>query len=143
MGVEADFIAAREDQFDAILESEYALDEFGGVYAKGADPLSIVDLYSAITGTDFPCENRYGDVFEVLRIEDDGQRLLLRVPENVRAALATINFTNIDEIYGKWIETEGFQVTAWDERIAREFLEEIGKYTRHNLDKPLLMWIVV
>lgn len=141
MGVETDYIAAREEDLDAIFSADNPIAMFGGVYGKGTDPVSISSLFFKVKNEEFDAS--IIDEFEPVRSDDSYEKMILPLPEKIKLFLATINEINVNDVLSKWKETEEYQLTGWDDSIARDFLLQIGQYANQKQDLTLYMWVSV
>lgn len=141
MGVETDYIAGTDEQIDEIWASLNPAGDFSGVYGKGSDPVSLSMLHCCIAGKDFDLSIM--DQFEPIRMLNDGERILLEVPHDIRASIDSIKDENVTEIVSRWAETEEYELTGWADDVATEFLSALSAYSRDNASKKLFMWICV
>ena len=143
MGVETDFVLATPDQAEAVLASHNPSQDFGGVYAKGTDPISLSALLGVLTG-DMGSDNFLDDYREVAT-EPSGEKSVSVVPSTLRDAITGLDDTQIMDVVGRWMETDEFMLTGWDEQIAADFIQDIKALLASDgaADKELWMAITV
>jgi hypothetical protein len=147
MGVETDFFYAEETELNKALNSNSPAEDFDGVYAKGSDPFSLACLKAAVKGeeVDYDAIDEIVNAYSLVETDDEGNLMVLNVPNSLKETLDSINEQNLDEIINNWTLTEGFEMSGWDSQIAKEFISDmktmIQKYK--NTNKNLYMWVCV
>lgn len=141
MGVETDLILATPNQAEAVLASSDPAKDFGGVYAKGTDPISLGALQSVLTG-----EGGSDDFLEDYRdviTEPNGERSVLELPGRLREALLNLTDDRIPETVQQWMMTEGFMLTGWDDQIATDFLRDIKQLISADGAGEKELWLAI
>jgi len=141
MGVETDLILATPDQAEAVLASADPAKDFGGVYAKGTDPISLGALQSVLTG-----EGGSDDFLEDYRdviTEPNGEKSVLEVPAPLREALLSLADDQIPETVEQWMMTEEFMLTGWDVQIAADFLRDIKQLISADGAGEKELWLAI
>src|SRR5688572_33214559 len=106
MGVETDFVLATPDQAEAVLASHYPAKDFGGVYAKGSDPISLGWLQTVLTGNG--SSDDFLEDYRAVATDPSGEKSVLAVPMALRSAIAAIPDEEIANVVERWMETEEF-----------------------------------
>ncbi len=143
MGVETDFVLATPDQADAVLASHNPSQEFDGVYAKGTDPISLSSLLGVLTG-DGGSDDFLEDYREIAT-EPSGEKSVTAVPATLRDSIASLPDAEVVSVVTRWMETDEFMLTGWDEQIATEFIRDLKALLDRDgaADKELWMAISV
>jgi hypothetical protein len=141
MGVETDFVLARPDQADAALASVNPPQDFGGVYAKGLDPISLGALVTVLTG-----EEMLDDILDQYRevaTENDGGKSVSAVPDALRAALVALPEEEIAETAAQWASMEDFELTGWDGQLAEDFIRDLKALLATDAAGKKELWMVI
>jgi len=141
MGVETDFVLATPDQAEAVLASHSPSQDFGGVYAKGTDPISLSALLGVLTG-DEGSDDFLEDYREVAT-EPSGEKSVTAVPPTLRDAIAGLPDTEITTVVSKWMETDEFMLTGWDEQIAADFIRDIKALLASDSSADKELWMAI
>ena len=141
MGVETDFVLATPDQADAVLASLDPGKEFGGVYAKGTDPISLGALQSVLTG-DGQADDFLEDYREIAS-EPSGEKSVSAVPTKLRDAITALSAAEIPEFVTRWMETDEFMLTGWDDQIALDFLRNLKCLLESDGAEKKELWITI
>ena len=137
MGVETDYVMANEAMYEQVWESNNPSSDFNGIYGKGSDPISLSALYGCVSGTSV--DMGIVDEYQTIQVTNDGEKSIIKVPDRIKDALATINDSNVDKYFSEWASTEDFMITGWDKDIATDFMTSLSCYIRENPRKDLLM----
>jgi hypothetical protein len=141
MGVETDFVLATPNQAEAVLTSIDPAKEFGGVYAKGTDPISMGALQAVLTG-DRGSDDFFEDYREVAS-DRDRERSILAVPTELREAIAAIPEAGVKNVVANWVGTEEFMLTGWDDQIAMEFIVGLKNLLAGQGAAEKELWMVI
>lgn len=143
MSVETDFVLATPDQAEAVLASHNPSHDFGGVYAKGTDPISLSALLQVLTGNG-GCDDFLEDYREVAT-DPSGEKSVSVVPPALRNSIEALPDEEILDVVSRWMETDEFMLTGWDEQIAVDFIRDLKALLASDgaLHKELWMAISV
>ncbi len=141
MGVETDLVLADRSQARAVLASHDPAKEFGGVYAKGTDPISLGALLTALTGEDY--DDAIIDEFPEIISDESGEKTVCGVPARFRQALSALSEEEIPDIVERWMETEEFFLTGWDDSIAEAFLRDMMTLLSSEGADRKELWIAI
>ncbi len=118
----ADLIVATSSEAEAIVASEYPLGTFEGVNVDGLDPLQIAALHSTLGDKEF------GDLLGGYQPVAEGSPSgpwLIRLPDELIAALANISPDNQASIAGNWATADQLQEAGWSAQDAEKFLARL------------------
>lgn len=141
MSVETDFVLATPDQAQAVLESHNPSHDFGGVYAKGTDPISLSALLQVLTG-----EGGSDDFLEDYRevaTEPSGEKSVSAVPAALRDSIEALSDEEITDVVFSWMETDEFILTGWDDQIASDFIRDLKALLASEGASEKELWMVI
>lgn len=141
MGIETDLILATPDQAKAVLESLDPAKDFGGVYAKGTDPISLGALQAVLTG-EGKSEDFLDDYREVIA-EPSGEKSVLAIPVPLREALLNLSSDQIPGTVAQWMMTDEFMLTGWDDQIATEFVRDLKQLISEDDASEQELWMAI
>jgi hypothetical protein len=127
MSTAADLILATPDDVQAIVESDYPLGKFKGVSADGLDPLKLAALHWALVQRTL--KDLLPDYHPVAEASPQGP-WLVRVPDELIAALSKISPTDQPGVVAKWASTRQAQEAGWSEQDAEDYLGRLLPFAR-------------
>ena len=141
MGVETDFVLATPDQAEAVLASHNPSHDFGGVYAKGTDPISLSALLGVLTGK---CgSDDFLEDYREVATEPSGDKSVSAVPTALRDSIEALPDEEIVDVVSRWMETDEFMLTGWDEEIAADFIRDLKALLASEGASEKELWMAI
>lgn len=140
MAILTQFIAAEEDEIEAVGESINPLDEWSGIEMRDVDIARVATLHCLLTG------DLYDDaivLYEPLYVSAAEGALVLRVADAAAARLAEIGEETLDDFAAELLATEDFEDTGWDEEAIAAMLASLTDLARlaEAQGQALFVWM--
>lgn len=110
MGILTNFVAAEEDEYEAVGESQHPVDDWSGIERRGIDIAKMAVLHSLLTGDEYEqalykCEPIY--------ISYEGT-LVLRMATEAVERLAELDEDALLHVASELAATECYELEQWD-----------------------------
>ncbi len=127
MAILTNFIAAEEDEIEALGESQHPLDEWSGVEVRDVDTAKIATLHCLLTGDLFDDVLAY---YEPVYVSDAEGAVLLRLADEMTERLAALEEDAVEAIAAELAQTEEFEATGWDDDEIMGLLGDLSELAR-------------
>lgn len=134
------FIAAEEDEVEAIGESLNPVDEWSGVQMRDLDTAKIATLHSLLTGDLFDdAVARY----EPLYVSDTEGALVLRLADELAGRLAALEDEVLDDVAAELAASEEYEYAGWDGEAIAALLADLADLARlaEAQGQALFVWM--
>ena len=127
LGSLADLIVATSGDAEDIVASDYPLGSYKGVNVDGLDPLQISVLHSVLVNKDLT--ELLGN-YEPIAAGSDSGPWLVRIPEELIAALGTISPDNQAAVGIQWAASDQLEEAGWTEQEAVGFVARLVHFAQ-------------
>ena len=110
MGVLCELFSATESDVNELQPEDIPSRRFGGVEAKGLNPVPFAALHHILTGIDIQESVRLHSL--VAEITEDGP-WIYRLPRELASTLAELSQRGIDSVAAEWTKTDELQLAGW------------------------------
>lgn len=127
MGLLVNFVAAEEDEIEAIGMSEHPVDEWSGFEARDIDTEKLATLHCLLS------DDGYEDAFsayEPVFIAGDEGVLVVQIPDEVMARLALLEEDATQSVGEELAATEEFEMTGWSVDEVHDFVMQLADLAR-------------
>lgn len=134
------FIAAEEDEIEAIGESLNPVDEWSGVQMRDLDTAKIATLHSLLTGDLFDdAVARY----EPLYVSETEGALVLRLADELAGRLAALEDEVLDDVAAELAASEEYEYAGWDGEAIAALLADLADLARlaEAQGQALFVWM--
>ena len=140
MAILTQFIAAEDDEIDAIAESENPLEEWSGLQMRDVDAARIATLHALLTGDLF--DDALACYEPVLALEGEGV-VMLRIADALTARLAALDEEVLGAVAAELAASEEFEDAGWEEEAIAAMLADLADLARLAEDQgqALLVWM--
>lgn len=140
MGIITNFIAAEEDEIEAIGESLHPATEWSGIEMRDIDTAKIAMLHSLLTGDLFDDAVVH---YEPVYVSAAEGALVLRLADEVTERLAELDEISLAEVAVELAATEAFESEEWEEDVIAAMLAELSDLARlaDSQAQVLFVWI--
>lgn len=139
MGILTNIVAAEEDEYEDIGESQHPIDEWSGIERRGIDIAKIAVLHSLLTGDEyeqalFQCEPIY--------INPEGV-LVLRIANEVLEKLAELDEDALLAVAAELSATEAFELENWDADEVEDMVLSLAELAQlaESQGQALFVWM--
>ena len=141
MEVVTHIIAAEDEELAAIGESTDPLNEWSGIETPGLDSVKIATLHCLLTGETLQASL---DVCQPVYV-GAGQALVLRVPDDSFAKLATLDNEALENVAGELAATDEFEKQNWSAESVLALLSELAELAQlaESQGQALFVWIAL
>lgn len=139
MGILTNIVAAEEDEFAVIGESQRPVDEWSGIERRGIDTAKIATLHCLLTGDEFgQALSLYEPAY--VSMED---ALVLRVADEMTEKLATYDGDALLRVAEELAATEEFELEAWDAEEVQDFVLALAELAQiaESQGQVLYVWM--
>ena len=117
-------VAAEEDEYPELAQSNAPLDKWSGIDSPGLDTAKIATLHSLLTGDTLQASL---DCYEPVFVsEGDNETLVLRIDDELFEKLTVLNEETLENIAVELASTEAYENEAMDEDDIQSFLLSLG-----------------
>ena len=117
-------VAAEDDEYLELAQSNVPLDKWSGIDAPGLDTAKIATLHSLLTGDTLQASL---DCYEPVFVsESDNETLVLRIDDELFEKLTVLNEDTLENIAIELASTEAYENEAMDEDDIQSFLLSLG-----------------
>lgn len=140
MSVLTQFIAAEEDEIEAIGESLSPVDEWSGLQMRDVDTAKIATLHSLLTGELFDDAVAH---YEPTYVSEAEGALVLRLADELTERLAALDEDNLDAVAMELAATEEFEYAGWESEAIAAMLADLADLARlaESQGQTLLVWL--
>lgn len=141
MGLLTDLVVADIAQAEAVAASLTPAKEFGGLDAKGIDPVKLCQLKALLLAK--PYDGSWLSDFRFLAGDKDEGPWVTSVPSDLVAAIAALPDSGLHSTAIKWHAAEEFQADRWHVSDVETRLTEIHHLAKQaaSAGKAVLMWM--
>lgn len=140
MSVLTQFIAAEEDEIEAIGESLSPVDEWSGLQVRDVDTAKIATLHALLTGDLFDDAVAH---YEPVYVSDAEGALVLRLADHLTGRLATLDEDSLEDVAMELAATEEFEYAGWESEAIAAMLADLADLARlaESQGQALLVWL--
>jgi len=134
-------VAAEEDEYSDIGQSNTPLNEWSGIESPGLDTTKIATLHSLLTGDSLQMAL---DLYEpVFVTEGDDETLVLRIDGEMMEELALLDDEAVENIAGELVATEVYEHEEADPEEIQAFLSALSELAQlaESQGQSLFVWI--
>ncbi len=139
MGILTNIVAAEDDEFAAIGESQRPVEEWSGIERRGIDTAKIATLHCLLTGDEF--EQALG-AYEPVYVSAEGA-LVLRITDEVLRHLVTLDEDVLELVAEELAATEEYELEQWEAKDVQALVMEIADLARlaESQGQVLFVWM--
>ena len=139
MGILTNIVAAEDDEFAAIGESQRPVEEWSGIERRGIDTAKIATLHCLLTGDEF--EQALG-AYEPVYVSAEGA-LVLRITDEVLRRLVTLDEDVLELVAEELAATEEYELEQWEAKDVQALVMEIADLARlaESQGQVLFVWM--
>jgi len=140
MAILTQFIAAEEDEVEAVGESLNPIDEWSGLQLRDLDTAKIATLHALLTGDLFDDAIAH---YEPIYVSDAEGALVLRLADELAARLAALEEEALDDVAAELAATEEFEYAGWDGEAIGALLADLADLARlaESQGQALFVWM--
>lgn len=140
MSVLTQFIAAEEDEIEAIGESLSPVDEWSGLQMRDVDTAKIATLHALLTGDLFDDAVAH---YEPVYVSAAEGALVLRLADALTERLAALDAEVLDDVAAELAATEEFEYAGWEIEAIAAMLADLADLARlaESQGQALLVWL--
>ena len=134
-------VAAEEDEYLELAQSNSPLDKWSGIDAPGLDTAKVATLHSRLTGDSL---QEALDRYEPVSVsEGDDETLVLKIDEDLFEKLTTLNEEALADIVDELTATRAYEEEAMDEDDIQSFLLSLGMLAQlaESQGQALFVWM--
>ncbi|MBU1237791.1 MAG: hypothetical protein KJ634_07635 [Gammaproteobacteria bacterium] len=140
MSILTQFIAAEDDEIEAVGESLNPVEEWSGIQMRDVDTAKIATLHSLLIGDLFDdAIARY----EPVHVSASEGAVVLRLADELVERLSALDEGTLDDVAMELAATEEFEYTGWETDAIAAMLADLADLARlaESQDQALLVWI--
>ena len=140
MAILTQFIAADDDQVEAIGESLNPVEEWSGLQMRDVDTAKIATLHCLLTGDLFDDAMAH---YEPVYTSADEGAVVLRLADELTAHLAALDDDVFDDVAAELAATEEFEYAGWEGEAIAAMLADLADLARlaESQGQALLVWM--
>jgi hypothetical protein len=140
MAILTQFIAAEDDDIEAIGESPNPVDEWSGVQMRDIDTAKIATLHALLTGDLFDDAVAH---YEPIYVSDAEGVLVLRLADELAERLAALDDEVLDDVAAELAASEEFEYAGWEGEAIGVMLADLADLARlaESQGQALLVWM--
>ena len=140
MSVLTQFIAAEDDEIEAIGESLNPVEEWSGLQMRDVDPAKIATLHALLTGDLFDDAVAH---YEPVYVSDAEGAVILRLADELTERLAALDEDRLDDVALELAATEEFEDAGWEDEAIAAMLADLAELARlaESQEQALLVWM--
>ena len=140
MGILTQFIAAEDDEIEAVGESLNPADEWSGVEKRDIDTAKIATLHCLLTGDLFDDAIAHYEPVYVSMMEG---AIVLRLADELTERLAALEEESLEQVANELAATEEFETEEWELDSIIQMLDELADLARlaDAQGQALLVWM--
>ena len=140
MAILTQFIAAEDDQIEAIGESLNPVEEWSGLQMRDVDTAKIATLHCLLTGDLFDDAMAH---YEPVYTSADEGAVVLRLADELTAHLAALDDDVFDDVAAELAATEEFEYAGWEGEAIAAMLADLADLARlaESQGQALLVWM--
>lgn len=139
MGILTNFVAADEDEVEAIGASLHPAGQWSGIQRRGIDITKVAVLHSLLTGDEY---ERALFQSEPVYISGEGV-LVLRMADEVMEKLAAMDEEGLEQVAYELSATEAFEMENWDPAEVEALVLELAELAQvaDSQGQVLFVWM--
>ena len=140
MAILTQFIAAEDDEIDAIGESLNPVEEWSGLQMRDVDTAKIATLHALLTGDLFDDAVAH---YEPIYVSEAEGALVLRLADELAERLAALDEGVLDDVAAELAASEEFEDAGWDGEAITAMLADLADLARlaESQGQALLVWM--
>ncbi len=140
MAILTQFIAAEDEEIEAVGESLNPVDEWSGLQFRDVDTAKIATLHGLLTGDLFDDAIAH---YEPVYVSDAEGALVLRFADELTERLAALDEGVLDDVAAELAATEEFEHTGWEPEAIAAMLADLADLARlaESQGQALLVWL--
>ena len=140
MAILTQFIAAEDDQIEAIGESLNPVEEWSGLQMRDVDTAKIATLHCLLTGDLFDDAMAH---YEPVYASADEGAVVLRLADELTGHLAALDDDVFDDVAAELAATEEFEYAGWEGEVIAAMLADLADLARlaESQGQALLVWM--
>jgi hypothetical protein len=140
MAILTQFIAAEEDEIEAIGESQNPVEEWSGLQLRDVDTAKIATLHALLTGDLFDDAVAY---YEPVYVSEGEGVVMLRLANGLTEHLAALTEEVLDDVATELAATEEFEIAGWEGEAITTMLADLADLARlaESQGQALLVWM--
>ncbi len=140
MGILTEFIIAKDNELELILQSNYPCEKWETLELKSVDTIKISTLYSIAKNEEYNMDIHHS--FEDFGENEEGP-WISKFSDDMISTLSKIKPENIDIIASKWSLTEELQMDGFDINDAKIIIQNLINYCKKAIDSnsKIFLWM--
>jgi hypothetical protein len=140
MAILTQFIAAEDDEIEAIGESQNPIEEWSGLQMRDIDTAKIATLHALLTGDLFDDAVAH---YEPIYVSDAEGAVMLRLADAMTEHLAALTEEVLDDVVAELAATEEFEIAGWEDEAITTMLTDLADLARlaESQGQALLVWM--
>jgi hypothetical protein len=140
MSILTQFIAAEEDEVEAIGESLSPVEEWSGLQMRDVDTAKIATLHALLTGDLFDDAVAH---YEPVYVSDTEGAVVLRLADELIERLGALDDEVLDDVATELAATEEFEYAGWEHEAIAALLADLADLARlaESQGQTLLVWL--
>lgn len=140
MAILTQFIAAEDDEIEAIGESLNPVEEWSGLQMRDVDTAKIATLHALLTGDLFDEAVAH---YEPIYVSEAEGALVLRLADELAERLAALDDEVLDDVAAELAASEEFEYAGWDGEAIAAMLADLADLARlaESQGQALLVWL--
>jgi hypothetical protein len=140
-----DLLIANDSEAPLIGDSEFPLDQFSGIAAKGIDSVNLTKLFHIAKRID-PTDESFIDFvkqFEYLYERTEDGPWVIKAPQQLVSLLASLEDAEKSRVALAWASTQEFKADGWSADVVGEFFLELCALAKQAVEegRGLVMWM--
>jgi len=127
MSILSQFIAAEDDEIEAIGESLNPVEEWSGLQMRDVDTAKVATLHALLTGDLFDDAIAH---YEPLYVSDGEGAMVLRLTDDLTERLAELDAEVLEDVAAELAATEEFEVAGWEAEAITAMLADLADLAR-------------
>lgn len=139
MGILTNFVAADENEVEAIGESLHPADHWSGIQRRGIDITKVAVLHSLLTGDEYEQA-----LFQSEPVYISGEGVLvLRMADEVMEKLAAMDEEALEQVAYELSATEAFELENWDPAEVEDMILSLAELAQlaDSQGQALFVWM--
>jgi hypothetical protein len=140
MAILSQFIAAEDDEIEAIGESLNPVEDWSGLQMRDVDTAKVATLHALLTGDLFDDAVAH---YEPVYVSDAEGAVVLRLADELTERLAALDEEVLDDVAAELAATEEFEVAGWETEAIAAMLADLADLARlaDSQGQALLLWM--
>lgn len=140
MAILTQFIAAEDDEIEAIGESLNPIEEWSGIQMRDIDTAKVATLHALLTGDLFDDAVAY---YEPVHVSAAEGAVVLRLADHLTEHLAALSEDVLDDVASELAATEEFEDMGWEGEAIAAMLTSLADLAQlaESQGQALLVWM--